>query len=82
MGAHWFQISVTCIKEKIVCGEEKNWEGGRGGKIVILPKSTSPQIPNNKTSKKKKHINKQHSRQVIRQGKLRKITKCLLTRFS
>ena len=53
MGAHWFQISVTCIIEKIVFREEKNWEGGRGGgKIVILPKSTSPQIPNNKTSKK------------------------------
>ena len=55
MGAHWFQISVTCFKEKIVFREEKKWEGGRGGggKIVILPKSTSPQIPNNKTSKKK-----------------------------
>ena len=34
-------------------------EGG-GGKIVILPKSTFTQIPNNKTSKKK-HISKQYS---------------------
>ena len=41
MGAHWFQISVTCIKERIVCREEKKVGGREGGKIVILPKSTS-----------------------------------------
>ena len=58
-------------------------EGGGGGKIVILSTSTSTQIPNHKTSKKKKKdISKQHSKEAIRQGKLRKITNCLLTRFS
>ena len=31
---------------------------------------------------KPKNISKQHSKQAIRQEKLRKITKCLLTRFS
>ena len=45
-------------------------EGGGGeGKVVILSTFTSTRIPNYKTSK-----------QAIRQGKLRKITKCLLTR--
>ena len=56
--------------------------GGRGvGKIVILSTSTSTQIRNRKTSQKN-DISKQHNKQAIRQGKLRKITKCLLTRFS
>ena len=63
--------------------DKKNWEGGGGGKIVILSTSTSTKIPNHKTSKQeKKNIGKQHSKQAIRQGKLRKIIKCLLTRFS
>ena len=35
-----------------------------------------------KTSQKKYDMSKKHSKQAIRQGKLRKITKCLLTRFS
>ena len=57
-------------------------EGG-GGEIVILSTSTSTQIPNYKTSPPRKKVqSKQHSKQAIRQGKLRKITKCLLTRFS
>ena len=62
---------------------EKEGGGGWGGrgKIVILSTSTSTQIPNHKTSKNN-YICKQHSKQDIRQGKLRKITKCLLTRFS
>ena len=51
-------------------------EGGRegrgGDKIVILSTSNSTQIPNHKTSKKKKDISKQHSKEAIRQGKLRK----------
>ena len=62
------------------------WVGkkiGRGGKILILSTSTSTQIPNHKTSQKKKDdVSKQHSKQAIRQEKLRKTTKCLLTRFS
>ena len=62
--------------------DKKNWEGGGGGKIVILSTSTSTKIPNHKTSKKKNNIGKQHSKQATRQEKLRKITKCLLTRFS
>ena len=45
LGAHWFQITATCVKQRIV-GKEK--------------------IPQHKTSKK-------HSKQAIRQGKLRKI---------
>ena len=64
LGAHWFQITVTCVKQRIV-GKEKIGKGGEG-KIVILPTSTSTQIPQHKTSKK-------HSKQAIRQGKLRKI---------
>ena len=57
-------------------------ESTRNKKIVILSTSTSTQIPNEKTSKKKNDINKQHSKQANRQGKLRKFTKCLLNRFS
>ena len=41
------------------------------GKIVILSTSTSTQIPNYKTSKKNR--SKKHSKQAIRQGKLRKL---------
>ena len=48
LGAHLFQITVTCVKQRIV-GREKN---GGGGKKVILSTSTSTQIPNQKTSKK------------------------------
>ena len=78
------------MKERIV-GREKNRRGERGGgggvNIVILSPSTSTQIPNHKASEKKKkqtkkHISKQDSKQAIRPGKLGKITKCLLTRFS
>ena len=57
------------------------WVGkkmGGGGKIEILSTSTSAQ---NK-QKKQNDISKQHSKQAIIQGKLREITKCLLTRFS
>ena len=65
--------------------DKKKSEGGRGGEIVILSTSTCTQIPNHKTSqkekKKKNDISKQRSKQANRQGKLRKITKCLLTRF-
>ena len=76
-------ITVTRVKERIM-GREKIGNGGRGGggKIVILSTATSPKIPNHKTTPKKYGISKQHSKQAIRQGKLRKITKCLLTRFS
>ena len=35
--------------------DEQKLAGREGGKIVILPKSTFTQIPNNKTSKKKTH---------------------------
>ena len=75
------------MKERIVGREKRNREGGRKdggggeGKIVILATSTSTQIPNHKTSKKN-DMSKQHSKQAIRQGKLRKITTCLLIRFS
>ena len=74
--------------------DKKNYrEGGRergrggGGKMIILSTSTSTKTPHHKKSKKKRErkkndISKQHSKQVIRQGNLRKITKCLLTRFS
>ena len=77
------------MKERIV-GREKNRRGERGGggvNILIIYPSTSTQIPNHKASEKKKkqtkkHISKQDSKQAIRPGKLGKITKCLLTRFS
>ena len=52
--------------------------GGEGGKIVILCTSISTQIPNHKTSKKNDISNTVNICQAIRQGKLRKITKCLL----
>ena len=76
------------LKRELWVGTKKiGREGGvEGGKIEILSTSTSTQIPNYKTSKKEKtkqnDINKQHSKQTIRLGKLRKITECLLTRFS
>ena len=54
--------------ERIV-GREKNAEGvgGGGGERVILSNSSSTQIPNHKTGKKKNDISKQHSKQAIRQ---------------
>ena len=53
-----------------------------GGAIIIMSSSTSTEIPRHKTSQKKKSdISKQHSKQAIRKGKSRKITKCLLTPF-
>ena len=69
---------------------EKNRKGvkgeGRGGGSIeireILSTATSTQIPNHKTNKKKNDISKQLSKGAIRQGKLREITKCLLTQFS
>ena len=65
-------------------GRDKKKIKGReeGGKIVILSTSTPTQTPNHKTSKKRNDTSKQHNKQAIRQRKLRKITKCLLTRFS
>ena len=54
----------------------------------ILSTATSTQIPNHKTNiktkrhKKKNDISKQLSKEAMRQGKLREITKCLLTQFS
>ena len=65
---------------------------GGGGKIVILSthsllhKSlTTKQATSKKKKKRKKErkndVRKQHIKQAIGQGKLRKITKCLLTRF-
>ena len=70
------------LKRELWVGTKKKIgrEGGReagGVKIVILYTSTFTQIP-----KKINDISKQHSQQAIRQGKLRKITKCSLTRFS
>ena len=65
--------------------------GGGGVKIVILSthsllhKSLTTKQATSKKKKKKKErkndISKQHIKQAIGQGKLRKITKCLLTRF-
>ena len=51
----------------------------------ILSTATSTQSPYHKTNKKKRH--KQTTQQqaitaAIRQGKLREMTKCFLTRFS
>ena len=56
---------------------------GGGDKKVILSKSTLHKSLTTKQAKKN-DISKQHSKQAIRQGKLRnkKITKFLLTRFS
>ena len=55
---------------------KKEWWVGKkirrgGDKIVILSNSTSTQIPYHKTSKKN-DISKKHSKQAIKQGKLRK----------
>ena len=76
LGAHWFQITVTCVKQRIV-GKEKKQGAGKGGvKIVILSTSTSTQIPNHKISKKRKKkndVSKQHSKQAIRQGSWEKL---------
>ena len=45
----------------------------------ILSTATSTEIPNHKKrTKKKKNLSKQLSKEAIRQGKLREITKCLL----
>ena len=70
---------LFCIKEKIVGRDKKYREGGREGewgKTVILYKNPSPQNKQKKNKRKKKNdISKKHSKQAIRQGKLRKITK-------
>ena len=43
------------LKRELWVGTKKMRRGGReGGKIVILSTSTSAQIPNHKTSQKKK----------------------------
>ena len=60
------------LKERIV-GKEKNAEGvggGGGDKKVILSKSTLHKSLTTKQAKKN-DISKQHSKQAIRQGKLR-----------
>ena len=51
--------------------------------ILIRNSSTATftQIPNHKTSTKKNDISKQYSKQALRQGKLREITKCLNSAF-
>ena len=56
-------------------------EGGWIEIREILSTATSTQSSNHNTNKKK-DISKQLSKQAIRQGKLREITKRLLTRFS
>ena len=68
---------LFCIKEKIVGRDKKYREGGRErGVRLILYKNPSPQNKQKKKKRKKKNdISKKHSKQAIRQGKLRKITK-------
>ena len=51
------------------------------GGVGNLSTATFTQIPDYKTSKKN-DISKKYSKQALRQGKLREITKCLLTWFS
>ena len=69
-------------KAKTKTKQQREGVKGRGGGERwieirdILSTATSTQSPNHKTNKK------QLSKQAIRQGKLREITKCLLTRFS
>ena len=70
------QITVTSVLERIVGRDEKIV---REGKIVILSTSTSTQIPNHKT-KKATYANNTVNK--LLDGNLRKITNCLLTRFS
>ena len=68
------------LKKELWVGKKIGRLGGGGVKILILSTSTSIQIPNHNTSKKKKTeaSNTVNIRQAIRQGKLRKITKCLV----
>ena len=81
LGAHWFQITVTCVDRELWLGSkettqnkqktDRGSEGGGGGMIEIreiLPTCS--------------HFYTNVSKKAIRQGKLREITKCLLTRFS
>ena len=77
LGAHWFQITVTWIKERIL-GRDKKHRGGPGrvgeGED-IMSKSTWKQIPNQEASKKNNLSREQHSKQAnIRYGKLWKVT--------
>ena len=62
---------IFCVKERIVGRSKKKKRINRearkgGGKIVILSTSTSAQIPNHKTSKKKRDISKQQHAGYIR----------------
>ena len=65
-------------------GKKSGGKGGGGDKIVILSTSTSTQIPNQKTGKKKTHISKQNSKHMSSYwtGEVEKNYKILLTRFS
>ena len=62
---HWFQITVTCVEERIVGRDKKYREGG--GKIVIL----STLLHKSLTTKqaKEEEISKQNSKQAIIQGR-------------
>ena len=58
-----FKSLLSLVLKKELWAGKKSL-GGEGGKIVILSTSTSTQIPNHKTSKKKNHISKQHSKHM------------------
>ena len=64
-GAHWLQITVSCVKERIVGrmkkGRKKQREGVKGGGWIkirqILSTATSIQSSNHKTNKKTTEAN-------------------------
>ena len=64
---------------------KKQREGVKGGVDRNSPNSVYSHIytkPYPQNEQKKNDISKQLSKQAIRQGKMREITKCLLTQFS
>ena len=73
-------IFLPCINKSDDDGDDEGGGGVDRNKKFCL----QPHLHKARTTKrtKKNDIGKQLSKQAIRQGKLREITKCLLTRFS
>ena len=76
LGAHRFQITVTCVRQRILGRKYTTpYEKGGGAKTRIremLSTASSSQIPNHDTTKKRCDISKQHSKQAKEREVVRK----------
>ena len=73
------------LKKGLWIGAKKRGRqaGKEGGRQKLAKLYLQPLLHKSPTTKQQStDISTQHSKKAIRQGKLREITKCLLTRFS